>query len=48
MALSPDPDTANLLIKYNYNNYFAIPGKQSFVVSNGATVSDNGPFIKEN
>lgn len=47
-ALTPNPDIANYQIKYDYNNYFAVPGKQSFVVSNGSSASDNGPYFKEN
>lgn len=44
----PDPDTPNREISYDFNNYFDIPTKQSFVVSDGATTSYNGPFFREN
>lgn len=47
-VLSPDPDVSNVLIRYNFNNFFAIPGKQSFVVSKGDSASYNGPYFKEN
>lgn len=45
---SPNPDTTNKLISYDFNNYFNIPTKQSFVVSDGSSASYNGPFFREN
>jgi uncharacterized cofD-like protein len=47
-ALSPNPDLNTFNITYNFNQYFAIPGKQSFVVSKGDGPSYNGPYFKEN
>ncbi len=47
-ALVPNPDLNSFQITYDYNRYFAIPGRQSFVVSNGSTASYNGPYFKEN
>ena len=47
-VLSPNPDLNTFNITYDFNRYFAIPGKQSFVVSNGSSSSYNGPYFKEN
>jgi hypothetical protein len=47
-ALSPNPDLNTFNITYDFNRYFAIPGKQSFVVSNWSSSSYNGPYFKEN
>jgi hypothetical protein len=47
-ALVPNPDLNTFNITYNYNQYFAIPGKQSFVVSKWDGPSYNGPYFKEN
>ncbi len=47
-VFNPNPDLNTFQITYDYNRYFAIPGRQSFVVSNGSTASNNGPYFKEN
>ena len=47
-TLNPNPDFNTFNITYDFNRYFAIPGKQSFVVSNGDSSSYNGPYFKEN
>ena len=47
-TLNPNPDLNTFNITYDFNRYFAIPGKQSFVVSNGSSASYNGPYFKEN
>jgi hypothetical protein len=44
---SPDPDLNTFNVSYNFNQYFAIPGKQSFVVSKGDGPANNGPYFKE-
>jgi hypothetical protein len=44
----PDPDLPNRLISYDFNTYFAIPTKQSFVVSDGGGPGYNAPYFKEN
>jgi hypothetical protein len=46
--LSPNPDLNTFDVTYNFNQYFAIPGKQSFVVSKWDGPSNNGPYFKEN
>lgn len=45
---SPNPDFANTRISYDFNNYFAIDTKQSFVVSKGDSHGDNAPYFSEN
>lgn len=45
---TPDPNVAGRAISYDFNNYFDIPTKQSFVVSSGDSSSYNGPFIRSN
>ena len=45
---SPNPDVANRLIRYDFNRYFMIPAKQSFVVSDGNAPGINAPYIGEN
>jgi hypothetical protein len=47
-VLTPNPDLNTFNITYDFNRYFAIPGKQSFVVSSGNSASYNGPYFKEN
>jgi hypothetical protein len=47
-ALNPNPDLNTFDITYDFNQYFAIPGKQSFVVSQWNGPSYNGPYFKEN
>ncbi len=47
-VLTPDPDLNTFNITYNFNKYFGIPGKQSFVVSKGDGPAYNGPYFKEN
>jgi hypothetical protein len=47
-VLTPNPDLNTFNITYDFNRYFAIPGKQSFVVSSGNSSSYNGPYFKEN
>lgn len=47
-VMSPNPDLNTFNITYDFNRYFAIPGRQSFVVSTGDSSSYNGPFFKEN
>lgn len=47
-TLTPNPDLNTFNVTYNFNQYFAIPGKQSFVVSKGDGASYNGPYFKEN
>ena len=46
-APSPDPDNVNREIRYDFNKYFLIPSKQSFVVSNGNGAGYNAPYFKE-
>lgn len=46
-APNPDPDIANRLIRYDFNKYFALPTKQSFVVSDGNGAGFNAPYFKE-
>ena len=38
---TPNPDIPNRQIAYDFNRYFAIPTKQSFVVSDGSSPSNN-------
>lgn len=45
---NPNPDLPNRLISYDFNKYFAIPTKQSFVVSDGNGAGYNAPYFKEN
>ena len=45
---TPDPNLNTREIKYKFNNFFSLPGDQSFVVSDGNTVSNDGPYIREN
>ena len=45
---TPDPNIAGRQISYDFNNFFDIPTKQSFVVSDGSSASRNGPYFKEN
>ncbi len=45
---SPDPDNSNREISYNFNKYFTIPAKQSFVVTDGLSPGTNAPYIGEN
>lgn len=47
-VMSPNPDLSTFNITYDFNRFFAIPGKQSFVVSSGDSSSYNGPYFKEN
>lgn len=47
-VMNPNPDLNTFNITYDFNRYFAIPGKQSFVVSSGDSSSYNGPYFKEN
>ena len=47
-VMSPNPDLNTFNITYDFNRFFAIPGKQSFVVSSGDSSSFNGPYFKEN
>ncbi len=47
-ALTPNPNLNNFEVTYDFNRYFGIPGKQSFVVSKGDGPSYNGPYFKEN
>jgi trimeric autotransporter adhesin len=47
-VLTPNPDLNTFNITYDFNQYFAIPGKQSFVVSKWDGASNNGPYFKEN
>lgn len=44
----PDPDNANREVSYDFNQYFRIPAKQSFVVSDGLAPGENAPYIDEN
>lgn len=44
----PNPNLNNFEITYDFNRYFDIPGKQSFVVSKGDGPSYNGPYFREN
>ena len=44
---TPNPDLTTFNVSYDFNQYFAIPGKQSFVVSKGDGPSNNGPYFKE-
>lgn len=46
-APSPNPDVANRKIAYDFNRYFLIPTKQSFVVSDGNGAGYNAPYFKE-
>ncbi len=43
----PDPDIAGRRIRYDFNKYFQLPTKQSFVVSNGNGAGFNAPYFKE-
>jgi hypothetical protein len=45
---TPNPDLNTFNVSYDFNQYFAIPGKQSFVVSKWDGPSNNGPYFKEN
>ena len=47
-VMNPNPDLNTFNITYDFNRYFAIPGKQSFVVSSGDSSAYNGPYFKEN
>ena len=47
-SLSPNPDVGTFQVTYDFNKYFDIPGKQSFVVSKGDGPSNNGPYFREN
>ena len=46
--MNPNPDFNTFQVTYDFNRYFDIPGKQSFVVSKGDGPSNNGPYFKEN
>lgn len=46
-ALSPNPDLNTFDVTYNFNQYFGIPGKQSFVVSKWDGPSYNGPYSRK-
>jgi hypothetical protein len=46
-APSPDPDTTLHQVRYDFNKYFSIPTKQSFVVSDGNGAGYNAPYFKE-
>lgn len=45
---SPDPNNATRQISYDFNKYFRIPAKQSFVVTDGLSPGQNAPYIAEN
>lgn len=44
---TPNPNLNTFDVSYDFNQYFGIPGKQSFVVSKGDGPSNNGPYFKE-
>lgn len=46
-APSPNPDVGNRRVSYDFNRYFSIPTKQSFVVSDGNGAGYNAPYFKE-
>lgn len=45
---SPNPDNPNREISYDFNQYFRIPAKQSFVVTDGLSPGLNAPYIGDN
>lgn len=45
---SPNPDNPNREISYDFNQYFRIPAKQSFVVTDGLAPGQNAPYIAAN
>ena len=45
---TPNPDTITQTINYDFNKYFDIPGKATFVVTDGSSAAYNGPYFKEN
>ena len=45
---SPDPNNATREISYDFNKYFTIPAKQSFVVTDGLAPGQNAPYIEAN
>ena len=44
---SPNPDVPDRQVSYDFNRYFLIPTKQSFVVSDGNGAGYNAPYFKE-
>lgn len=45
---SPDPNNSTRQISYDFNKYFRIPAKQSFVITDGLSPGQNAPYIGEN
>jgi hypothetical protein len=45
---SPNPDNPNRRVSYDFNQYFRIPAKQSFVVTDGLAPWQNAPYIGTN
>jgi trimeric autotransporter adhesin len=45
---SPNPNNATRQVSYDFNQYFRIPAKQSFVITDGLSPWQNAPYIGEN